>query len=645
MMLDLVPLLFFLPLLSFPVVLFFGRWLPLKGAGLTIAVMAGCFAWSLALLAAALLGAVELPYSFSISWFSFDIYDVALGVYLDGLTVTMLCVVTLVSLLVQIYSLGYMQGDSRFSRYYSYMTLFTASMLGLVLADNMLVLFACWELVGLCSYLLIGFWFEKPEAAQASRKAFITTKLGDLGFAIGLYVIFTHTGTFSIPSLQEMARAGFFAPGVALWSSLLLFCGAMGKSAQVPLFVWLPDAMEGPTPVSALIHAATMVAAGVFMVAKLFFLFEINPTALIVVGFIGAATAFLAALMGLVPEDIKRVLAYSTVSQLGYMMAGLAVGGPQVGSFHLVTHAMFKALLFLGAGSVIHAMHTNDIWKMGALSVRMPITFVTFAIGVLALSGIFPLSGFYSKDEILHAALNSGNWPVTILLFSTSALTAFYMTRVLVLVFLGSARDRERYGHSHESPASMTAPLVILAALSVVMGFLMHGEHVWGKLVPHKLEHEHGHVPAILVALLSSVVALSGMAAAFGVYFYRWIDAAKVKERFDVIWLFLYDRMGFDRFWLAWVKLSYKLADALAWLDYHALDQGLVDGQGSLTRQLSRASEWIDRYIIDNLVDLWGWISLWAGSRVRVTVSGFVQSYLLYVILGISLIFAARMYF
>ncbi|MBI2070118.1 MAG: NADH-quinone oxidoreductase subunit L [Elusimicrobia bacterium] len=645
MLIEYSPLIFFLPLLAFPVILALGRWLPAKGASLGIAVMSACFALSAALFGGALSGSITLPYRQSVTWFNFGMYDVTMGVMVDGLTIVMLAVVTLVSLLVQIYSWSYMHGDPRIKRFYAFLSLFTASMLGLVLADNLVVLFACWELVGLCSYFLIGFWFEKPEAADAGQKAFLTTKLGDLGLALGLFLIFATVRTFSIPSLAEMAQSGFFPKDMALWASLLLFCGAIGKSAQVPLFIWLPDAMEGPTPVSALIHAATMVAAGVFLVARMFFLFEINPMALQVVGLFGAITAFLAALMGLVPEDIKRVLAYSTVSQLGYMMAGLAVGGPQVGMFHFTTHAMFKALLFLGAGSVIHAMHTNDIWKMGGLSAKMPLTFITFAVAVLALAGIFPLAGFYSKDEIIHAAVASGNWPVAGLLFVTAGLTAYYMTRVLVVVFLNPPHDRERYGHAHESPAIMSIPLVILGVLSVVTGFLLHGDHGFARLVPYKLENHHVHVSTMTVALASSGVAVAGILGAWLIFGKRLIDYDRWQKRLYPLWYFLYHRMGFDEFWLFLAGLGQRLAKALAWLDDNILDKGLVDGWGLTTTLLSRLSGWFDAVVVDNLVDFWGWLTSGFGGLVRRTVSGFVQSYLLYVILGASLILAMRLYF
>jgi len=644
-MLELTPWIFLLPFLSFSIILFFGRWLPLKGAIVGIVSISLGFILSAALFFSGVTGHLTLPYLWQVPWFSFGSYQMTLGVYVAGETVCMLFVITLVSLLVHIYSLGYMHGDPRFKRYYAFLSLFTASMLGLVLADSLFTLFACWELVGLCSYFLIGFWFEKSAAAYAGRKAFITTKLGDLGFLVGLLLLFSITGTFSIPQLQELAHGGVLPVGLTGIACLLLFCGAMGKSAQVPLFVWLPDAMEGPTPVSALIHAATMVTAGVFLVARVFFLFEINPMVLHVVAAVGAITALCAALMGLVPEDIKRVLAFSTVSQLGYMMVGMALGGPQVGMFHLTTHAMFKAMLFLGAGSVIHAVHTNDIWKMGGLRKKMPVTFVTFVIGVLALAGIFPLSGFFSKDQILHAAIASGNIPVFVLLTITAGLTAFYMSRVAVLAFFGEPRDHHAYEHAHESPIAMTLPLVVLAVPSIFLGaYLFHGE-TFARLIPMQLEHEVYHVSTTLVAVVSGVVALAGIVIAWLMYGARLIDYESLYSKFNLLWRFLYARMGFDGVWLFLVEAADRLAGFLAALDYHVLDQGIVDGSGSLTVLFSKIGRWFDDTIVDNLVDCWGWLFAGGGNLVRASVSGFVQNYLLYIIVGVSLILAFRIYF
>jgi proton-translocating NADH-quinone oxidoreductase chain L len=372
-------------------------------------------------------------------WLSFPGFSFNLGIRMDGLTAVMLIVVTSVSTLVQIYSQGYMAGDPGYGRYYAYMSLFTASMLGLVLADSILLIFIFWELVGLSSFLLIGFWFHKPTAAAAAKKAFITTRVGDVGFMIGILIVWTHIGNFSVAQIQQAALSGALGSTTLTLFALGVFAGAAGKSAQVPLHIWLPDAMEGPTPVSALIHAATMVAAGVYLVARFFPVFASSSGALHTVAWIGAITAIIAATMGVVNPDIKKVLAYSTISQLGYMMLGLGSGAYVAAIFHLVNHAFFKACLFLGSGSVNHATNTFDMQRMGGLRKFMPLTFATFVIASLSLSGIPPFSGFFSKDDILKAAWIDNKILFT-LGFIVVFLTAFYMFRAIFLTFFGEFR-------------------------------------------------------------------------------------------------------------------------------------------------------------------------------------------------------------
>ncbi len=465
---------------------------------LGIAAMGWCLLQSLAIFYGVATGAHHLPYSQDWSWFSFGAtaagrpfsYEMPIGVLIDGPAAVMLVVVTLVSFLVQVYSTAYMHGDPRFKRYFAYLSFFTASMLGLVVSSNLLVTFCSWELVGVSSYLLIGFWFEKPGPAYASKKAFITTKLGDMGFYLALYAIFSLVGSFQIKQIQEFVAMGYMPAAAATAIGLGLLAGAVGKSAQWPLFIWLPDAMEGPTPVSALIHAATMVAAGIYLVAKCYFIYAVSPTAMQAVAWVGAITALLAASMALVTYDIKRVLAFSTVSQLGFMMCALGCWGYTAGLFHLTTHAFFKALLFLGAGSVIHAVHSNDLREMGGLSKKMPVTFVTMFIATCAIAGIPFLSGWYSKEMILHAVYEHDPRIFGVLLFS-ALLTAFYMFRMIFLTFTGEGRDHEKHHHAHESPPAMTVPLVVLAVLSVVSGFLLER----GDFIHHLLRFE---VPAAL---------------------------------------------------------------------------------------------------------------------------------------------------
>ncbi len=452
---------------------------------------------------------------------------------LDALSAVMILVVTGVGFLIHVYSAGYMGEDPDFARYFAYLNLFAGSMLILVLADNLPLLFVGWEGVGLCSYLLIGFWYEKPENAAAGNKAFLVNRIGDFGFLLGIFLLFWSLGPGrrSLSFAEIAARAPSLPPATATAACLLLFLGATGKSAQIPLYVWLPDAMAGPTPVSALIHAATMVTAGVYMIARLHFLYSLSPTALGVVATVGAATAVFAATIALVQTDIKRVLAYSTVSQLGYMFLGVGVGAYHAGIFHLVTHAFFKALLFLGAGSVIHALGgEQDIRKMGGLRAHLPLTYGTFVIAFLAIAGVPGFAGFFSKDEILWYAYASPHgspllWAAG---FAGAGLTAFYMGRLVFLTFFGESRvDPEARHHIHEAPASMAVPLVVLAVLSVVGGYVGLPQHwLWGNRFERFLEPVVGTLHGAegspgtqgLLMALSVAVAAAGIAVAYWWY-------------------------------------------------------------------------------------------------------------------------------
>jgi NADH-quinone oxidoreductase subunit L len=407
----------------------------------------------------------------STNWLSIGSLNIDFGLKLDALSLMMMLIVTGVGGAIHIYSFGYMREDRGFSRFFACLSLFTFSMLGIVLANNFIQLFIFWELVGVSSYLLIGFWFEKPSAADAAKKAFITNRLGDFGFLLGILMVWTVLGSLNFSTLQQTLIANPAALGtIASIAGLLIFCGAMGKSAQFPLHVWLPDAMEGPTPVSALIHAATMVAAGVYMLCRIIFL--LDPTALLVIAYIGGFTALLAALIAIQQNDIKRILAYSTLSQLGYMVMAVGLAGPTAAMFHLTTHAFFKALLFLGAGSVIIALHhEQDIWKMGTLRHKMPTTFWTFLVGTLALSGVWPLSGFFSKDSILVQAITKHNYLFFAIGVFVAALTTFYMFRLFFVVFCGAEKS-DTVKHAHESPAVITWPLLALALFAIVGGVM-----------------------------------------------------------------------------------------------------------------------------------------------------------------------------
>ncbi len=522
---------------------------------------------------------------------------VNLGLRVDGLTAIMLVVVTSVSLLVQIYSQGYMAGDCGYSRYFAYMSLFTASMLGLILVDSILMLFVFWELVGLCSYLLIGFWFHKPAAARAAMKAFLVTRLGDLGLLLAIILIWTKVGTFDIAEIQELAVAGAISVNVLTVFALGIFAGAAGKSAQFPLHVWLPDAMEGPTPVSALIHAATMVAAGVYLVARFFPIYEVADDAQLTVAAIGGTTALIAALLAVVVTDIKRVLAYSTISQLGYMMLALGVGGYVAAIFHLLAHAFFKALLFLGSGSVNHATNTFDMRRMGGLRRIMPWTYAAFLIGSLSLAGVFPFAGFWSKDEILGAAWREQQalfWVALAVVF----LTAFYMFRVIFQTFEGEyqggeAPEAEGHGgdpaHPHESPVVMIAPLAVLAVPAFLIGFANVSGGIEYLLLGALPEATHATVQEFEfswgIALGSTAVALAGIGGAWLFYGARVLSAERVRVALSPLHRLLERKYFLDDLYedvLVRGVLYRGAVATLSWFDTYVVD-GVANGiAGSL---------------------------------------------------------------
>ena len=553
-------LIFLLPLFAFIVIVFILRPLtrnkPAFAGYAIIAALSGSLGlsiWAFVTVLNAPLHELMIP---NVSWVVIDGLTIHLGLLIDPLTAVMLFVVIIVSLMVQIYSQGYMHGDPGYHRYFAWMSVFTFSMLGLIMANNLLFMFVFWEMVGLCSYLLIGFWFHKPTAADAAKKAFIVTRLGDFGFLAGILILYLNTGTFDIAELHELAIAGALAGTTLTWAAIGLFAGAVGKSAQFPLHVWLPDAMEGPTPVSALIHAATMVAAGVFMVGRMYPLFEHSTQALTTVAVIGGFTAIFAATMGLVMFDIKRVLAYSTISQLGYMMLGLGTGGVAIGIFHLFTHAYFKALLFMGSGSVNHATGTFDMRLMGGLRKFMPWTYWTFVIGSLSLAGIWPLAGFWSKDEILISSLE--HQPILFwLALITVFMTAFYMFRAIFMTFHGEYRggatdEHGEHSHPHESPRVMVMPLVILAFLAVVAGWWNVTGGFNEFMGAHGHEAAHGfvegffHVFAGGLPLISLLVALSGIFLAYAIYRAKWLSAESIGRFFGPIRNLVFRKYFFD---------------------------------------------------------------------------------------------------
>ncbi len=602
----LIPL---LPFAGFLIAGLFGKYLKERSALIAIAGVAGAFVLSLSAFADVLGGTLIDQNLYS--WITIGSFSVSVGFQIDQLTTVMLLVVTTLSTLIHIYSVGYMHGDKGYARFFAYLELFTFFMLVLVMANNFLLMFVGWEGVGLCSYLLIGFWYEKKSASDAGVKAFVVNRVGDFGFVLGMLLIFTTFGTLDFTDLFQalsgpaaQQQISLFGGGISVITliCLLLFLGATGKSAQLPLYVWLPDAMEGPTPVSALIHAATMVTAGVFMVARCAPLFSLSDTALTVVAVVGGVTAFYAATIGLVQNDIKRVIAYSTISQLGYMFLGLGVGAFSAGIFHLTTHAFFKGLLFLASGSVIHALSgEQDMRRMGGLRSRIKITYWVFVFGSLALSGIFPFAGFFSKDEILGAAFgaNRALWVVGV---AGAFLTAFYSFRLIYLTFFGKSRmDHEVEHHVHESPKVMTIPLIILAFFSFAVGWI----GTPGAMAPHAnlfeeflapvfpaVHHaaEEGRGFEISLMIFSVLVALAGIRLAYVFYVKRTAWPGRLAGRFKGAYDLLLNKYRVDEAYnYVFVDgLVHRLASVL-----HSVgDVKIVDGAvNGIARLIGKASE------------------------------------------------------
>jgi len=695
-----------LPLAAFVIQLAIGRRLPRQGDFISIGAIFIGLALALKLFARTILGSgAELPYVWEFDYLTLGAFRITMGMWVDELTVCMLVVVTLVSSMVHLYSAGYMHGDPRYTRYFAYLSLFSFSMLGLVLAHNLIALYVFWELVGLTSYLLIGFWFEKHSASDAGKKAFLTTRVGDVGMFIGIMIVgwkigdFTYQGVFSGIARGELVGPLLTACGIGL------FLGAVGKSAQVPLHVWLPDAMEGPTPVSALIHAATMVAAGVYMVGRLYPVF--NLEAFWVIALTGAVTAFIAATIAITATDIKKVLAYSTISQLGYMITGLGVGAFAAGLYHLWTHAFFKALLFLGAGSVIHALHSQELPEMGGLRRKMPITFATMLVATLAISGVPGFSGFFSKDAILAGSLAFGHayggiryLPFALLIVS-AGITAFYMFRLLFLAFAGEPRDHHKYEHAHESPRVMTIPLVVLAVMTVFsVGIPFVTDHWFaekvrmpvladyaaaghdaadvpaGALVPeasggHEAaaagghesagghggtgghgashgpfavtgEHEHAaHIPAMLASI---AIAGLGIFLSYLTYGRRVISAAAWAGRLRPLYVLFKNKWFFDEIYQVLIVRTVLLVSALARLfDIYVID-ALVNGAGKFGARLAWLAGGVDLLGVDGAVNGIAQSVIGLGRTVRHVQTGRLQNYV-YGFMGILvLIVLAKMF-
>jgi len=560
-------------------------------------------------------------------WLPFtDSLIVHIGMLLDPLSVMMLVVITTVSLMVHIYSLGYMKGEKGFARYYAFLSLFTFSMLGLVLATNIFQMYIFWELVGVSSYLLIGFYYERPTAVAAAKKAFIVTRFADLGFLLGILILSFYTNTFDFitltdlngPAIAQPATAVFMGLSITTWAMLLIFMGGAGKSAMFPLHIWLPDAMEGPTPVSALIHAATMVVAGVYLVARLFPVYSFtSPDSLEVIAYIGSFTSLFAAVIACTQLDIKRVLAFSTLSQIGYMMVALGVSGYaaeglgyMASLFHLFTHAFFKALLFLGAGSVIHAVHSNLMTDMGGLKKYMPITHITFLVACLTIAGIPPLSGFFSKDEILVAAFEY-NKIIFGVQYLVAGITAFYMFRLYFNIFWNNS---PHYPHApHESPATMTIPLIILAIASVFSGFVPFHDLVTSDGNPLHTEFHW------MIAAPSILIAVVGISVAYVLYFRKNTRPASIANSLKGLYTIAYRKFYIDEIYL---------------FITHSI----------IFKFISRPIAWFDRHIVDGTMNLIGNTTVYASESIKKMQSGHVQWYIWYFTSGALLLVLLVMY-
>lgn len=673
----------FLPVLGFVVTLLLGK--KIKSIYLF-----EVFILTIVLIASIVLAFGKLSYfpddkiTAEFEWFRLtDTFAIKLGFLIDNITVLMLFVVALISGLVHYFSIAYMKGDERYNRYFAYLGLFTFSMNGIVLTHSIIMMYMFWELVGLSSYLLIGFWFEKKSAADAGKKAFLVNRIGDTGMLIGILILYLTYHTFSFDQIFASISAGVLPFNSDFWLSVtgvLLFMGAIGKSAQFPLHVWLPDAMEGPTPVSALIHAATMVAAGVYLTIRIFGL--LTADAMMFIAIIGMLSAFIPATIALTQNDIKKVLAYSTVSQLGYMVMALGVGAYKFAFFHLVTHAFFKACLFLGSGSVIHAMHhEQDIRNMGGLRKKMPLTYATFLISSLAISGIPLTSGFLSKDGILASAFAFGSltgyWIFAIVGFLVALLTAFYMFRLIIITFHGEPRDHHKFEHAHESPFVMAMPLTVLAILSIFIFYTpnpVSAEQGWfltkwidspevhapnstrfdfmqSNMVEQASLSEHGeimyseqyteamhsaHYPAMFLSLF---VAVLGILTAFAFYQWKKVDVDKLVASVKPLYNFSLNKWFFDEFYQkTFVAGLFGFSRLMYWFDSKIVD-GIVNGSASLTHALSTFIGGFDKYVIDGLVNFMAYLSGFFGLLFRRVQTGKVQTYIVLVIFSIIIFF------
>ncbi len=666
-------LILFLPLAAFLIQIFIGKRLPRQGDWVAIGAVVITLILAIAMFTSMLIGhEPHFAQEASFTWLDMGAFHIELGFLVDNITITMLLVVALISTMTHIFSIKYLEGDIRYSRYYAYLGLFTFSMNGIVLANNLISMYMFWELVGVSSYLLIGHWFEKESAADAAKKAFLTNRVGDIGFFIGIMLIFSTLGTFVFSEIFNGIAAGKMGGSILTFAGVGLFLGAMGKSSQFPLHIWLPDAMEGPTPVSALMHAATMVAAGVYLCVRLFPLF--TPDALLVIAYVGGFTALFAATIAITQNDIKKILAYSTVSQLGYMILAVGSGAYIAGFFHLVTHAMFKACLFYGSGSVIHAMHhalhkkhdhdtdPQDMRNMGGFKDKMPITYWAMLISTLAISGVPLFSGFLSKDAILAGTLSfashhPGHFLLPVFGFGAAAITAFYMFRLIFMTFHGKSKMAELVDDIHESPKEMTFPLILLSSLSIFIFYTLpyfnpFSDHGWfmelivasdaavpGNPSAHHIAEgiHHAHYTAMALSL---VVAALGIFLSWTFYFKKKLSADEWAEKFKPMYNLSSNKYFFDENYNKFLyKPFLKLSALVAHIDWDLYDKYFINGFGRVGKIISFFTGRMDYDGLDQtIVDGIGRSARQAGGVLKFLQTGRLQTYMLFALLGVVVI-------
>ena len=669
----------FLPLLAFLIQIFVGKRLPRQGDWVSI----GAISITLVLAILMFISMIsrydpEFSNEASFTWLDMGEFKIRLGFLVDNITIIMLLVVALISTCTHIFSTQYLKGDIRYSRYFAYLGLFTFSMNGIVLANNLMSMYMFWELVGVSSYLLIGHWFEKDSAANASKKAFLTNRVGDIGFFIGIMIIYNAVGSFAFTDIFDGVATGLIAGGTLTLAGIGLFMGAMGKSSQFPLHIWLPDAMEGPTPVSALMHAATMVAAGVYLAVRIFPI--LTPDALLVVAYVGGFTAFFAASIAITQSDIKKVLAYSTVSQLGYMILAVGTGVYTAAFFHLLTHAMFKANLFYGSGSVIHAMHhalhekhdhetdPQNMHNMGGFKERMPITYWSMLISTMAIAGIPLFSGFLSKDAILAGTLSfAQHHPIHFLLpifgFGAAAITAFYMFRMMFLTFHGKSKMPELIEDINESPKEMTGPLVLLGGLSFFIWYTLPyfdpmSTHGWftdlvkpgdavvpGNLTAKQIE-DGAHHAHYLAMYISIAVAAFGIFLSWFTYIKKGLSAEAWSKRAGFLYDWSLNKYYFDENYDRFIyQPSLRLSEKVAWIDWELYDKYFINGFGRLTSWASKVTGKFDFDVIDQLlVDGTGRLAALFGRQLKTVQTGKLQNYVLYVTAGIIILMIIQLF-